>query len=66
MSVEAHKDLIKRWNAWLKLPGNADRVAALMFAKDNKEFDRLFREVTGVEQAPSWDAAIARANAKFA
>ena len=57
--------LLKRWAAWLKLPGNADRVAALALARDDKEFDRLFREVTVVGHA-SWDKAIARANAKFA
>ena len=57
--------LLKRWAAWLKLPGNADRVAALALARDDKELERLVREVIVVGHA-SWDKAIARANAKFA
>lgn len=57
--------LLKRWAAWLKLPGNADRVAALALARDDKELERLVREVIVVGHA-SWDKAISRANAKFA
>ncbi len=35
----------RRWNAWLKTPGNAEHVVLLMRAGDNEAFKQLFEFV---------------------
>ena len=61
--TDFEEQMQRRWKAWLKTPGAAERVVAAVRADDKEEFARLFRAATAVDH-PSWSKVIAEANSR--
>ena len=60
--TELEAQMRRRWAAWLRTPGAAERVVAAV--NDPEETNRLFHAAIAVDH-PSWAKAIERVNARF-